>query len=308
MTNAFALASASFTVLALVLGTALWAGAHQVGTAVSLVSLVLTMFEMFRFRRPESVAPSPGPGPGPGDFHFPVERGLWGGLFGGVVAAPIIGFAFLKDVDAWRPYIEQLGHQVPSNINIFIEILVASIAIAVVLGLLSLGLAAYFDHLSRRMPGIGLVVNRLNGGILGGILAGLITGPLGTLYFGMKPLPVLHPQTMLLGALPATGLIVFSIINYDRHAFGGRTVKQFMLALAATVIVSIVAVVALTALGPEILEYLQTYVVRATRSSLLIGGLYYGAFVGAFLGAIVGLTLLLSGGSETSAGGRGQPY
>ncbi len=298
MTNAFALASASFAVLSLVLGTALWAGAHQIGTAISLASLVLTLFEMLRFRRPQQTVPENGPGHK--DFHFPVERGFWGGLFGGVVAAPIIGFTFLKDVDMWRPYIEQLGHQVPSNINIFIEILVASVAIAIVLGLLSLGLALYFDHLRNRVNGLGLLINRFTGGIAGGILAGLITGPLGTLYFGLKPLPVLHPQIMLLGALPATGVIVFSILNYDRNRFSGRTLKKFMFALVATAIVSILSVVALSTLGPEIGSYLQKYVVTGTRKNLLIGGLYYGAFVGALLGAVVGLTLLMSDRDTTS--------
>ncbi len=306
MTNAFALASASLAVLTLVLGTALWAGAHQVGTAISLVSLIFTLFEMFRVGQPQNA--SPVHSDGNDNFHFPMERGLWGGLFGGVVAAPIIGLAFLKDVDAWRPYAEQLGHIIPSNINIFIEILVASISIAVVLGLLSLGMALYFDHIRKRVSSLGLLINRLTGGILGGVLAGLITGPIGTLYFGLKPLPVLHPQTLLLGALPATGVIVFSILNYDRHKFGGRSLKKFMLALVATAIVSVLAVVALTALGPEILSYLQNYVVSGTRSKLLQGGLYYGAFTGALLGSIVGLTLLLSGKEPTSpahvTGGR----
>lgn len=80
-------------------------------------------------------------------------------MFGGVAAAPMIGLAF-------------------------IEILVASIAIAFVLGLLSLGLAMYFDHIRKRLPGIGFLVNRLTGGIFGGLLA--VVG-LALLISGSKP-------------------------------------------------------------------------------------------------------------------------
>jgi hypothetical protein len=64
--------------------------------------------------------------------------------------------------------------------------------------------------------------------------------------------------------------------------------------MLATVMVSAVAAVVLTALAPEIGELLQRFIVQGDRRDLLVGGLFYGAFVGTLMGAVVGLTLVLT--------------
>ena len=157
-----------------------------------------------------------------------------------------------------------------------------------------MGFAALFEHLRKAAPSLTPLVNRLTGAIAGGLLAGLICGPLGTLYFGLQPLPVLEPGLMLWGALPGAGLMTFSIVAYGDERFGKRTLQTLLLAMAAVALVATFAAIILTAFAPEIITLIQHYIVPWARTGLLHGGLYYGAFVGAMLGFVVGLTLLLT--------------
>jgi hypothetical protein len=237
-----------------------------------------------------------------GPFRFPVEQGLAGGLFGGVVAGLIITVVYYSAVQDFAPLMIERNLPVPTFWDLLTPILVASALIGAVVGLLSLGFAALFAHLSR--PITLLIVNRLTGAMFGGLLAGLITGPLGTLYFGLIQWPVLHPAQMLAGALPATGLLVFAILNFGRARFSRTVWRNLLVAMLATLLVGALAAVVLTALAPEIAALLQQYIVLGSRRDLLVGGLVYGAFVGTLMGAVIGLTLVLSPASATLSAPR----
>lgn len=217
-----------------------------------------------------------------------------GGFFGGAIAAPVISVAYYAVLTATREEMANLGFPPPNEPGLFVEIAMASLAIGAVVGLLTLGFAALFEHLRKGALLLTPLVNRISGALVGGIIAGLVCGPLGTLYFGLQPLPVLEPHIMLMGALPAVGLMTFSIVAYGDERVGRRTLTTLLLAMAAVALVAAAVAVILTAFEPEITALIHEYIVLGTRGELLRGGLYYGAFVGAALGIAVGLTLVMT--------------
>lgn len=294
MTNAIAIASIALSIFMLFAGSAYAAGAGKLETMVSITGIILTLYEIFRRKKGAGLGAS-GQEADPGDFQFPIDKGLLGGLFGGVIAAPIIATAFHFVLIEARPAMAELGIVPPPEMQIVAEIFVAAITIGAVVGIFTLGVAALFDHWRQAVPQSALIFNSLSGAILGGILAGLICGPLGTLYFGQKPLPILVPSLMLLGAVPAIGISTFAIVTYDNDPLSRQTLRNFLLAMASTGIVGVIVVVIFSAFTPEILAMLLHYLGPGERLGLLTGGLYYGAFVGASLGAVVGLTLLFIG-------------
>lgn len=294
MTNALAISSIALTVLSLLMASVLVIGASTPELALGVASIIVTALELVhRARaRPSSLMPA-GSGGGP-RFTFPWATGIFGGFFGGVIAAPLIAVAYHAVLVATREEMASLGFPPPNEPKLFVEITMASLAIGAVVGVLTLGFAALFEHLRKGAPVLTPLVNRLTGAIAGGLIAGLICGPLGTLYFGLQPLPVLAPGLMLTGALPGVGLMTFSIVAYGNEHVGRQTLTTLLLAMAAVALVSAVVAVVLTAFTPEIIALIQQYIVPGTRGGLLQGGLYYGAFVGAALGAVVGLTLLMT--------------
>ncbi len=272
-------------------GSALAAGAGRLETVVSIAGIILTAYEVFR-RKTAGVVHAPQHDPNRDKFHLPIDKGLVGGLFGGVIAAPIIAITFHFVLIEARPRLLARGFAPPREMQIIAEIFVAAIAIGAVVGIFTLSIAAIFNYWRRRAPGTGLIFNALTGAVIGGIAAGLICGPLGTLYFGQKPLPFLVPSQMLFGAIPAIGITTFAIVTYDNNPLNRQTLRNFLMAMAATGIVGVILVVIFSALGREIMAMMQHYVGSGDRLGLLTGGLYYGAFVGAALGAVVGLTML----------------
>jgi hypothetical protein len=238
-------------------------------------------------------------------FVPPLEKGVLGGLFGGMVAAPLIALAYYPDVQAYAAVLARRGLEAPSFWRLLAETTVASAAIGVVLGLSSLTTAEYLAH-QRARVGRPARLHQLIGGALGGVLAGLLTGPLAALYFGQLQRPMIDPATMLLGALPGAGIIVFSIVNYDQQPLSLRSLRNLLISLACTLSIAAVAAVVVAAFGQRIVAFLAQYIVHAAAPSLLVGGLFYGAFVGAFLGLVVGLTLILSRPSRAEAGGVAQ--
>jgi hypothetical protein len=292
MTVGTALASAGFSVFLLLSAGTLLFGEERLGTIVGVVGIFMSVFEVSRQRSPAAESPTAGRPDVPGPFRFPAEQGLAGGLFGGVIAALIITVVYYISMQEYVPWMTAHGLPVPTFWQLFSPILIASALIGAVVGLLGLGVAELFAHLSTATT--VLIVNRLTGAIIGGLIAGLITGPLGTLYFGLIRWPVMHPAQMLAGALPATGLLIFAILYFGRGRFDGLAWRGLLVAMVATLLVGAVAAVVLSAFEGEIIALLERYLVHADRRDLLVGGLFYGAFVGTLLGAVMGLTLLLA--------------
>jgi hypothetical protein len=292
MTVGTALASAGFSIFLLLSAGTLMFGEEHLGTIVGVVGIFTSVFEVSRQRGPAPAAPVAG-GPGaPRPFRFPAEQGLAGGLFGGVIAGLIVTVVYYVSMQQYVPWMTTHGLPVPTFWQLFTPILIASALIGALVGLFGLGLAELFAHLSS--PVSLLVVNRLTGAIFGGLIAGLITGPLGTLYFGLINWPVLHPAQMLAGALPATGLLIFAIIYFGRGRFDALAWRGLLMAMISTLMVGAIAAVVLTAFEAEVVALLEHYIVHGSRNDLLTGGLFYGAFVGAVLGAVMGLTLILA--------------
>lgn len=293
MTNALAIASISLTVLSLLMASVLIIDAGTPELALGAASIVVTVLELINRARATPAITMPEGPTGP-RFTFPWSTGLFGGFFGGAVAAPIIALAYYAVLVATRQEMEKLGFPPPNQPRLFVEITMASLAIGAVVGVLTLGFAALFEHLRKGAPPLTPLVNRLTGALVGGLIAGLICGPLGTLYFGLQPLPVLEPKLMLMGALPAVGMMTFSIVAYGDERVGRRTLTTLFLALTAVALVAAPVTVVMAAFAPEIIALTEEYIVHGTRSGLLHGGIYYGAFVGTALGAVVGLTLLMT--------------
>ena len=295
MTNALAIASAALAVFTLLAGSAVTFGTGKLEMILSISGIFLTLYEIFARRAVSATAPRHGAQTDPGPFSFPIEKGLLGGLFGGAMAAPIIALAFHYLLLDAGPQFKRLEIVPPPEMQIITEIFLASIAIGAIVGILTLGLAETFRHWHRQAPATGLIFNAMTGAILGGVLAGLICGPLGTLYFGQKPLPFLGPSIMLLGALPAIGIITFAIVTYDNNPLDRRSFRNFLLAMAATGLVAAILYVGISSFTPEIMALVQHYILPGKRIGLLTGGLYYGAFIGASLGLVVGLTMIFIG-------------
>ncbi len=293
MTNALAISSLALTVLSLLTTSVFLAGAGNIELTLGIASIVVTIIELLhRARTTAAHAPTGGDG-GP-RFTFPWATGVFGGFFGGVIAAPLIALAYHSVIVTTREEMARLGFPPPNEPRLFIEIALASLAIGTVVGCLTLGFAALFEHFRRANRLLTPLVNRLTGAIIGGLLAGLICGPLGTLYFGLQPLPVLEPKIMLMGALPGAGLMTFSIVAYGNERIGRQTLRTLLLAMVAVALVSAITAVILTAYANEMIALILHYIVPGTRGGLLRGGLYYGAFVGTMLGLVVGLTLIMT--------------
>lgn len=293
MTNALAISSIALTVLSLLTASVLVVGAGTPELALGVASIIVTVLELINRAR-ATPAPAMPPGAGGPRFTFPWTTGVFGGFFGGAIAAPVIAVAYYSVLAAAREEMARLGFPPPDEIRLFVEIAMASLAIGAVVGVLTLGFAALFEHLRKGAPLLSPLVNRLTGAVAGGLIAGLVCGPLGTLYFGLQPLPVLEPQVMLIGALPAVGMMTFSIVAYGDERVGRRTFTTLLLAMVAVALVAAAVAVVLTAFTPEITALIHDYIVPGTRSGLLRGGLYYGAFVGAAMGVVVGLTLIMT--------------
>lgn len=292
MTVGSALASAAFAVFALMsVGTFLF-GEEQLGTIVGAAGIFMSVFEVTRQRSggqpTDALAPEP---QRRAPFQFPVEQGLIGGFFGGVIAGLIITVVYYLALPQYVAWMQEHNLPVPTFWDLLSPILIGAALIGAVIGLLSLGVAQLFGHLAG--PTTVLLINKLTGGIIGGFIAGLITGPLGTLYFGMIQWPVLHPAQMLSGALPAAGILVFAILYFGK-AHWSVAWRGLIVAMIVTVLVAGLAAVVLKTFEAEIMALLQHYIVLGGREQLLIGGLYYGAFVGTLLGAVIGLTMLLA--------------
>lgn len=293
MTNALAISSLALTVLSLLTTSVMVVGAGKVELVLGAASIIVTVLELVHRARETPAAVARGEPGGPG-FSFPWASGVFGGFFGGAIAAPVIIVAYNSVLVATRDEMAKLGFPPPDRPRLFVDIAMAALAIGAVVGVLTLGFAALFEHLRKGAPLLTPLVNRLTGAVIGGLIAGLICGPVGTLYFGLQPLPVMEPAIMLMGALPGAGLMTFSIVAYGNERLGRRTVFTLVLAMAAVMVVAAAVGVVLAAFAPEIVALIQQFIVPGTRGGLLQGGLYYGAFVGAALGLVVGLTLLMT--------------
>lgn len=225
-------------------------------------------------------------------FWSALRRGLFGGFFGGIIAAPIItaGYYF-----GWDPaYVATR----PSFGLLLTENTVAAVLVGLVLGACGLALAEAFARLGSSGPRWRRVAfNALTGAIVGGILAGVITAPLETVYFGPKPRPFLSPVAMLPGALIGTAVIVFSIVNYRlEHINPKRLILSAVTAIGSCFATAVVAFGVLLFLLPQVLMAIAVRITSeiVTIPNLLIGGFFYGIVVGAILGAAMGLTLILT--------------
>ncbi len=216
------------------------------------------------------------------------RRGFFGGFFGGITAAPIITTAYyFSATESWR---------LPAFGQLLVEITIVSIIIGVLLGLLALSGAERFEASRARWPEHRWITNAFTGAVVGGIIAGVICGPWVTLYFGLKfDRPLIVPHILLLGAIPGTAVIIFSILNYTLDRINLATlVKSGFASLLAVVVVGAFAG-GLGLLLQDPIEGIASSV-RAKPEPLriLLWGLPYGVGIGIALGAVFGFAYLWS--------------
>jgi caspase domain-containing protein len=273
-----------------------WAAAG-IGIAATTFGLFLAGLQRaYRLLRGEPDASNPNPyGNGSDRFRLPWRQGLFGGFFGGIIAAPLITTAYYF---AWKAT-QNAGDPAPFG-QLLTEIMIACVIIGLLLGLLALSFAEYFRYLRSRSPQQGWILNPFNGALLGGIIAGIICGPWTTLYFGLQDRPFVLPHILLIGAIPGTAVMIFSILNYSLEKVNLRTlVKSGAAALGSVLIVGVVF--GILALATK--DFIQGIAdgVRYEWKAILLAGLPYGVAIGIVLGAVFGLTLLWTDAQERAA-------
>jgi len=145
------------------------------------------------------------------------------------------------------------------------------------------------------------------GAILGGLIAGILCGPSVTLYYGRFNRSFLDPFTAAPGAVIATAIIAFSIVNYSLEQFSGRRIlSSFLSAFMATVVTFVLLILCLAVLdsvgfirsmftysNQGWYDHFETDIVKASFR-LMSGGLAFGMVFGPFLGLLIGLTYIWS--------------
>lgn len=270
------------------------------GVAIALVSFALFLAGLqraYRLLRGEVDADEPPRPETPSAFQVPWRRALFGGFFGGMIAAPITTTAYYY---AFRP--EDLPRRPPFGL-LLTEITIACVIIGLLLGVLALSFAEHFARLRSRSPELRRVVNVFTGALLGGIIAGIICGPWTTLYFSLTNRPFIVPQILLIGAIAGTAVMVFSILNYTLEQVNLRTITRSGGAAIGSALAVGGGVGLLLWLQRNLIEDLISRQVRPDRTvpEILTGGLVYGVFVGIVLGAVFGLTLVWMATRERAA-------
>ncbi len=260
------------------------------GVAVALTSFVLFLIGLqraYRLLRGENELGETGPD-GQGSHQFPLllRRGLFGGFFGGVIAAPLITTAYYYSVVARTTDLPAFG-------QLLTETTIACVIIGLLLGVLTLSTAEWFEKLRVRWPQRGRFINPFTGAVVGGIIAGVIIGPWVTLYFGWQNRPFVLPHILLIGAIPGTAILIFSILNYTLERINLAALGRSLLAsLGAVVVVGVIAG-GLGLLFQQLIQKLADGVPQ-DPIAILIAGLPYGVAVGIALGSVFGLAYIWS--------------
>jgi hypothetical protein len=232
-------------------------------------------------------------GKGPEGFQVPWRRGLFGGFFGGIIAAPIITTAYYYAWKAagWEDPLPPFG-------LLLTEITIASIIIGVLLGLLALFFAEYFNHLRAKSPSPPRIINAFTGAVLGGFIAGIICGPWTTLYFGLQDRPFVVPHILLLGAIPGTAVMIFAILNYTLEKVNLRRLARSGAASLGSVLIVGAVAGTLGWVMRDVIQGWADYVQHMADNvwhkwaTILIAGFPYGIVIGLILGTVFGLTLV----------------
>jgi hypothetical protein len=223
-------------------------------------------------------------------FKLLWRRGLFGGFFGGIIAAPIITTAYYFSAVGPSAHLPAFG-------QLLTETTIACVIIGVLLGLLALTAAEQFEARRTLWPQHRWIVNSFAGAVLGGIIAGVICGPWVTLYFGLKDRPFVVPYILLLGAIPGTAVMIFSILNYTLDRIN-------LVALAKSGVASLLAVVVVGVVAGGLGLLFQGPIEQIAASvpyewtAILLAGLPYGVAIGIALGAVFGLALAWTGARE----------
>ncbi len=259
-----------------------------VGLAVASFGLFFAGLQRaYRLLRGDPDATDPDPhGDDSGRFRVPWRQGLFGGFFGGVIAAPIITIAYHF---AWKAT-PGAGDPAPFG-QLLTEIMIACVIIGLLLGVFALSFAEYFKRLRLRSPELGWLINPFSGALLGGIIAGVICGPWTTLYFGLQNRPFILPDVLLIGAIPGTAVMVFSILNYSLEKVNLRTLAQSGAAALGSVLIVGAVFGALGWVTRDLIQGIANGV-RYEWTAILLAGLPYGVAIGIVLGSVFGLALL----------------
>ena len=310
-----------------------WWTTVLVGSAIWLVTFILFLVGLQRAyrilrgdreeQRPENVGrPEPRVEPG-------WRKGLFGGFFGGIVAAPIFAWAYYVVwglfVDPERAYPPNIEVRPPFSL-LLIEITVATVLTGALLGSFSLALAEYFARLDARTrmggsPSVWMV-NRLTGAMLGGFISAIIVVPLLVWHFEPKEWFAPHIGVMLAGGLPGTAIAILSIVNYNLEQFSlRRLIETGVAVLRSLLMVCLIsAIPLLVALvipkSDDLLEWLVRIGLIEFYGDMIgvphgwpvmIVSLLEAAVVGPLLGAIVGLTLLRTANESRQQNASGAP-
>ena len=271
----------SFIIYSIVLGLspgATWVLPIAGMMATTFVLLLLGLHRSFRFLR--------------GDFRGHEEqllqRGVLGGYFGSIFAAPIVAISYYL---SWA-YVSQLYNWPVEPFAILLtEITLACILAGIVLGPASYVLAKRPFGLRNASPLVSLL-----GGIAGGILAGLIVGPPTTLYFGLLDRPAVSALILVPGALLGASILVFSIVTYSVERVNYRTMRRnALISMLATAFVAAVAGVILFAASSVMQEYIDQLLGTRDKMVLLAAGIALGVILGVILGSAISLAHLLCG-------------
>lgn len=213
------------------------------------------------------------------------QRGMIGGYFGGMFAAPLLAYTYRLEMQDW---------DLQMNFGqLLAEATVASIITGAALGAVGFVFARnpirlFGFTLFSRTASVSLVRC-----LIGGLLVGAVVGPAMTIYFGQLPRPSINPVSLIIPSIVAAASIVFSTITYSTERINYRKLRQNALAaLASTVIVAVgcgSAAIPLQGPASAMERMLHTYDIVALGQA----GLVFGGAIGLVMAFNVGLSLRL---------------
>ncbi|MBU7013061.1 MAG: hypothetical protein HXS46_20465 [Theionarchaea archaeon] len=215
-----------------------------------------------------------------------VESGLYGGLIGGAIAGVIIGVVYFRlfcELSMKSDY--EVSWEIIPQIFVY-----ASVAGAI-WGALSQLIILWFRHLATEKQFSKVVFNEVSGGIFGGIVGGIPMGVLGTLFFGLRPLPFPPISLLVTGCVLGGICVVLGALFYEYEGRWRNVMRSLLVSAVISAFLVMLAIVIWQIQEHNI--YMRYFHPLPTTYLVIEGGAVLGLAIGIILGLQIGCTLRL---------------
>lgn len=221
-------------------------------------------------------------------FHLTpsFESGLYGGLIGGAIAGVIIGVVYFR---LFCELSMKSGYDV--SWEIIPQIFVFASVAGAIWGTLSQLIILWFRHLATEKQFSKFVFNEVSGGILGGIMGGIPVGVLGTLFFGLRPLPFPPIGLLVTGCALGGICVVLGALFYEYEGRWRNVMRSLLVSAVISAFLVMLAIVIWQL--QEFNIYMRYFYPLPTTYLVIEGGAVLGLAIGIILGLQIGCTLRL---------------